>query len=198
VVRKGLLHYTWDYIHINPEVDLERNGQALLDAVLPNEKRSINEYWVPKERRLVAYYTYQLKNLGQTAPQRVERYHRVIKSVTHGQHSLEGSAKALCAKISSIHIELTTSEDRATTDQSRALDAYVFRHLVGTVSLFAIMMVQKEWIEMSTKMLAAEELRECYCDILNRYSLPCRHYLRPIWETETSTPRSFLHPRWWL
>lgn len=45
---------------------------------------------------------------------------------------------------------------------------------------------------------AAQELADCCCAILTRFSLPCRHYLRPLWDTGSPIPRSFLHQRWWL
>jgi MULE transposase domain len=198
VKSEGLSHYIWAYIQSETETELKKNRTVLLNALQPMEQRYINEYYVPKERRFVAFYTRQLKNLGQSATQRVESYHRVLKSVTHGKLSLEASAKSLCAKVNDIYVHLNTAEDQAALNRFTALDLNIFRLLVGSVSLFAIKQTQGEWIQMRAKLQTNQELGECHCNILQQYSLPCRHYLRLLWNTGAPIPRSFLHPRWWL
>lgn len=199
VKHKGLKHYIWDYIQSETEEELERNRTTFLNALQPIEQRYIDDNYVPKELRFVTCHTRKLKNLGQNATQRVESYHRVIHGVTHGKLSLEASAKALCAKINEIYIQLATAEDQAALNQFTALDINVFRLLIGSVSLFAIKQVQGEWFGMRNQLRENQQLGQCgSCDILLRYSLPCRHYLQPLWDSGASIPRSLLHPRWWL
>jgi hypothetical protein len=36
------------------------------------------------------------------------------------------------------------------------------------------------------------------CELLIRFGLPCRHYLRQACLNGSPIPRSLLHPRWWL
>src|SRR5271155_149362 len=43
-----------------------------------------------------------------------------------------------------------------------------------------------------------DNLGPCDCEILYRYSLPCKHYLYRVAQTGLPIPRSLLRPRWWL
>lgn len=194
----GLTNLIWAYIQSESEQLLETNRAALLDALQVPEKEYLNNNYVSKERRFVGCYTSKMKNLGQAATQRSESYHRVLKQVTHQTFSLEASAKALCGKLNEIYTLLSTAEDQAAMNRLTALDTHFFRLLTGSVSLFAIKTVQQEWIAMLSAPQRRQELDECSCSILAQYSLPCRHYLRPLYEEGTPIPRSFLHPRWWL
>jgi len=38
----------------------------------------------------------------------------------------------------------------------------------------------------------------CQCELLLRYSLPCRHYLQEIYRNGLPIPRSLVHQRWWI
>lgn len=199
VEHEGLLHYIWRWIQSPTKEALERNRTALLNALQAPEQQYILDYYRPKEERFVACYTHYSKNLGQNATQRVESYHRVLKDVTHSKFSLQESAKALCGKLNDIYTQLATAEDQAAINRLTALDMNFFRLLVASVSIFAIKETQKEWLAMIAKLRAGEQLEEdCHCVILSRYSLPCCHYLRPLYDAGTPIPRSFLHPRWWL
>lgn len=195
---EGLKDLTWAYLKSNTLTELDANRQRLLDALRPAEQQYIMNTWIPKEQRVIFCYTRKLPNLGAASSQRVESYHPIIHSITHGQLSLEDSAKQLCAKLSDVYTGLSMDEDSAMMNRAIALDMNVFRHLVGSVSLPAIRYVEKEWLQLGQMKVANEELGPCDCDILLRYSLPCRHYLLTVYETGMPIPRSLLHPRWWL
>src|SRR5207248_10998319 len=42
------------------------------------------------------------------------------------------------------------------------------------------------------------DLGPCGCQLLLRYSLPCKHYLLRACQTGIPLPKSLVHPRWWL
>jgi hypothetical protein len=47
----------------------------------------------------------------------------------------------------------------------------------------------------TTKDIANEQ---CSCELLLRFSLPCKHYLLQAAQTGQPLPKSLFHPRWWL
>ena len=76
----------------------------------------------------------------------------------------------------------------------------VFKHLVGVVNTPAIRMVEKEWLKLQDLLLEdkRDELKECECQLLLRYSLPCKHHLLRACLSSEPLPKSLIHPRWWL
>src|SRR5271170_7392949 len=42
------------------------------------------------------------------------------------------------------------------------------------------------------------DLGPCSCQLLLRYSLPCRHHLLQACQSGISLPKSLVHSRWWL
>jgi MULE transposase domain len=174
VIQKGLLRFAWEYVQSKTKVELKRNRTVLLNALQPVEKRYTNDYYIPKEHRIVVYYTNLLRNLGQSATIVLSRASRTVSTLLK-------LLQTLCAKINQIHLDLTTSKDRAKANKLTALDINVFRYFMGSVSLFAIQNVQEEWFEMNIKLQAKQELGDCVCELLTRYSLSYRHYLRSLW-----------------
>ena len=85
----------------------------------------------------------------------------------------------------------------------RTLDRRAFIQLTDTVTTYAIENIAREWE--STKqavdqdeLSATVEREHCQCEILLRYSLPCRHYLQDVYRNGQPIPRSLIHPRWWI
>lgn len=195
----GLKDYCWDYVKSSTLIELQEKRQMVLNHLQPSEQAYIRDIWGPKEPRVVQYYIRLLPNLGAGSSQRVERYHANIKKVVQGQFSLACSTKKICDTATDLTIQLRTDEDKALMNRSVALDMNFFQHLVGTVSRKAIKLIETEWLVMTALLQQNQELGECaFCDILNRYSLPCRHYLRHAYEEGISIPRSLVHPRWWV
>jgi hypothetical protein len=199
---KGLTDHSWDYIESATEDELETNRTKLINALRPKERGYITDTWLPKEHRVIFCYTKLLPNLGCVATQRSETYHRPLKKVTNGQLSLEDSASAISTKILSILKDLSMDEDRALIDTDLALDMNAFRDLVNVVSIDAIRRIEKEWLllhELTHEAGTTDiDLGPCECELLLRFSLPCKHHLLQACQSGTPLPKSLVHPRWWL
>jgi hypothetical protein len=93
-------------------------------------------------------------------------------------------------------------EDRALIDTDLALDMNAFRDLVNVVSIDAIRRIEKEWLllhELTHEAGTTDiDLGPCECELLLRFSLPCKHHLLQACQSGTPLPKSLVHPRWWL
>jgi hypothetical protein len=93
-------------------------------------------------------------------------------------------------------------EDRALIDADLALDMNAFRDLVNVVSIDAIRRIEKEWIllhELTDEAGTTDiNLEPCECELLLRFSLPCKHHLLQACQSGIPLPKSLVHPRWWL
>jgi hypothetical protein len=151
---------------------------------------------------VVFCYTKLLHNLGCNSTQRSESYHPPIKTATNGQLSLDDAVAAISNKTLTIYKLLSIDEDRALIDADLALDMHAFKFLINTVSIQAIRLIEKEWIALHKVVQEAGtinlDLGPCDCQLLLRYSLPCKHYLLRACQTGIPLPKSLVHPRWWL
>lgn len=66
---------------------------------------------VPKEERLIYYYTKFYPNLGSTSSQRGESHHPIMREITNGQLTIGGPAERLVSKALSILKNLAVDED---------------------------------------------------------------------------------------
>jgi hypothetical protein len=198
----GLADLSWAYIKSDTLELLETNRAKLIAALRPKERSYIMEIWLPKEHRVVFCYTKLLNNLGCNATQRSESYHPPLKAVTNGQLSLDDAVAAISNKTHAIYKLLSMDEDRALIDADLALDTKAFKFLINAVSIKAIRLIEEEWIalhELVQKAGTTElDLGPCACQLLLRYSLPCKHHLLQACQTGVPLPKSLVHPRWWL
>jgi hypothetical protein len=51
--------------------------------------------------------------------------------------------------------------------------------LIGNISKLALKLVQQEWVKLPDLVANMDEIElgSCYCELLVRYGLPCKHYL---------------------
>jgi len=123
-------------------------------------------------------------------------------SVTNGQLSLDDAVAAISSKTLAIYKLLSMDEDRALIDADLALDTQAFKFLINAVSIKAIRWIEEEWIALHELVQEAGstdlDLGPCGCQLLLRYSLPCKHYLLQACQTGIPLPKSLVHPRWWL
>ena len=192
----------WTYVKSATVQDLEDNRQRLLNELKPAEQRYITETWLPKEDRVVYYYTNTYMNLGCTSSSRSESYHPVIRAMVHGQLSLEQSVKRLVATVLSIFKTLDSDEDTSQRDRPHRLqrDRAAFRFLFDEISLFALNKLVNEW-EMAKQIAADQENLNselCRCELLLRWYLPCKHHLLSVARSGQPIPKSLIHPRWWI
>jgi hypothetical protein len=111
---------------------------------------------------------------------------------------LEESVRRLIRKLKKVYRDLATDEDLSRIKAAGAVDMKVFGVLVGSVTLFATDKLRTEWSSVLCTVANQETLGSCNCEILHRYSLPCKHYLYLVAQKGVQIPRSLLHPRWWL
>jgi MULE transposase domain len=192
----------WIYIKSATAQELEDNRERLIEELRPAEKKYIRETWLPKEERVVYYYTDKYMNLGCTSSSRSESYHPVLRVMTNGQLSLEQSAKRLASTVISLLKALDLDEDSSERDRPRRLqrDKAAFRFLFDEISLFALNKLADEW-ELVKRIAAnlddiGNEL--CQCQLLLRWYLPCKHHLFAIVKSGQPIPKSLIHPRWWI
>jgi len=199
----GLADLTWQYLKSPTLTDLATNRERLLAALKPAEVKYVQQNWVPKEDRVIAAYTRAYPNLGATATQRGESYHPVLRQTTNALLPLEESMQRLVQKLNQVFRDLATDEDSSRTKAAGALDVKVFKSLIGNVTSFAIDKLHNEWKVITDHIAVTNEdtlarSPSCDCEILHRYSLPCKHFLLRVAQRGSPIPRSLLHPRWWL
>jgi hypothetical protein len=77
-----------------------------------------------------------------------------------------------------------------------------FAFLTDTISIWAVRKISREW-ETTKKAIEAKTLFPTFtlcqeCELILRWSLPCRHHLAQAYITGQPIPRSLVHPRWWI
>ena len=154
----------------------------------------------------MACYTRNYRNLGCFSTQRNESMHPILKAVMNPQATLENAVKAMQAELRLWYKNLRTKIAKSRIDRPRAVDFMAFHVVIGKITIFAIKMVNPEWIE--TKKLVEEKeahmsdwepfIEPCNCEILVRYLLPCRHLLFRACDEGFPIPQSLFHPRWWI
>ena len=80
----------------------------------------------------------------------------------------------------------------------RVAQDVAFRNLRFNVSDFALKKLATEWDALRQMPQNDINLGPCNCEVLLRFGISCRHYLRRAYLTGEPIPRSLLHPRWWL
>lgn len=115
---------------------------------------------------------------------------------------MEEATRRLGGTIKAKFRELNEIEAFTGSRLPRTLDLQAFQWLADTVTFQAIKWLSSEW--QATKLGCQDgsleaELTPCNsCELLLRFGLPCKHYLRQICLNGSPIPRSLLHPRWWL
>lgn len=102
------------------------------------------------KNRVIAAYTQKYPNLGATATQRFESYHPVPRRTTTALLPLEESMQRLIGKLNLVYWDLATDKDSSYITAAGAVDMKVFKLLIGTVTLFAIDKLRREWIVFDT------------------------------------------------
>jgi hypothetical protein len=75
-------------------------------------------------------------------------------------------------------------------------EGVAFQLLRNQVTIKAMKLLKAEWITLEADIAADQPLGDYHYQILLRYGLACKHYLKRIYERGQPIPRSLLHPRW--
>ena len=75
---KGYLkEIRWLFIHSKTAADVEVNRQEIHSKLQASEIEYLNQFWRPKEKQFLCFYTCQYSNLGSHSNQRSESIHPV-------------------------------------------------------------------------------------------------------------------------
>jgi hypothetical protein len=84
----------------------------------------------------------------------------------------------------------------------RNSDLHAYSLLTDQVTRFAMEKIAEDWeackqaVSTGTTEIIANQ--QCSCELLLRFSLPCKHYLLQAAQAGQPLPKSLFHPRWWL
>jgi hypothetical protein len=98
--------------------------------------------------------------------------------------------------------DLDEEESKSHGVMLRTLDLQAFSVCTGQITHYALEKIAKDWeackqaVSTGTTEVIANE--ECSCELLLRFSLPCKHHLLHAAQSGQPIPRSLFHPRWWL
>jgi hypothetical protein len=157
---------------------------------------------VPNESQFLRLHTSKYANLGCYSSKRAESFHPVLKALLNQQLSLEEATRRLGSTIVSIIKKRATAESQEGKNLPRTLDFKAFTYLVDHITIFAISKISAEW-EATKVAIINNSLLPIFitcteCELMLRYSLPCRHHLAQACLTGQPIPKSLVHPRWWI
>ena len=122
-----------------------------------------------------------------------------MREVTNAQLSLEESAKRLALKVRLIIKDIKSDETISYRAYSRLTQTNTFKSLRMKVTNSALIMIEREWLELQELMANGQGLSKPYdCEILSRFGIACRHYLLTAFLENLKLLKTLLHPRWWL
>jgi hypothetical protein len=195
--RQDLHNLTWNYIKSSTTETLETNRSALCDELKEDEVRYIRENWVPKEAKIIRYYTKLYANLGVHGTSRTEGLHPVLKKELSPSTPLPLAIKRVAKAVIRVVKELAKAEQEGLVTRPRTLDIKAFQLVLGKITIQALNRISPEWNEAKKLALLPEgaadystvggimrqgidnliEPGQCMCENPVRFSLPCRHNL---------------------
>jgi hypothetical protein len=192
----------WDYIKSSTTSELAKNRAQLYAQLKPDEIAYIKRYWVPKESQFLRIHTSKYANLGCYSSQRVKSFHPILKTLLNQQLSLEEATRHLGSTIVAVIKKRALEESQEGKNLPRTLDLKAFTYLVDNDTKFAISKISSEW-EATKIAVASNSLLPIFvacieCELMLRYSLPCRHHLAQACLTSQPIPKSLIHPHWWI
>ena len=196
----GLKQLIRNYIYSYTLDDLEANRTLLVNALQPEDRQYIADNWQVKESRFVVAYTKQYANLGCRARQVVESQNSLIHQVTHGHMSIAASAAGIADWNRDFFNGLMEEEDRSMAEKAVGIDRHAFQLLTGTVSLYAISLIDRQWTKLKQLVGNGGDIASwpCRCVLRQQWLLPCYHDLWKAYDTGIPLPKSLVHPRYWL
>ena len=123
-----------------------------------------------------------------------------MRQITNGQLSIEQSVRNLIRKMQSLLKDIAVDEEPSIRKYPRVAQLHgdAFRFLRGQITKYAILLLEEEWQQLELAISVNSDLGECFCSILLRFGLTCKHHLRRAYLFGQAIPKSLLHPRWWI
>jgi hypothetical protein len=167
-----------------------------------SEQNFVTKHWQPRESTFVSVYIKTSPNLGCNSTQRAESTYPITTTLLNHQLSLAEAAKRLNQGIKTLLRDLDALESESYRAFPRSFDLQAYSLLIGQVTKFAMEKVTQDWEACKqavssgiTEIIANEQ---CSCELLLRFSLPCKHHLLQAARTGQPIPVSLFHPRWRL
>ena len=206
--REELINLVNAWIKALTEDDVKKTRETLLIALEPIERKYLIDYYQPKEKQFLRFWTRTYRNLGVYSTQRNEGQHVVVKMPLTKHLQLHKAVEHLVQDLEpllSIHYNLI---NRQRNSRPRLLDLDAFSEVADLLTHFALDLLMTEWSNTKTMGLAIEmgeeetfncdlENPECplTCELPLRYSLPCKHWMYPAFLNSCQLPLSLFHPR---
>ena len=198
--REQIIAQFWRYCKAQTLTEIIKQRLELTALLTQTDEDYVLRTWQPKEPQFLHFYTREYPNLGCFSNQRAESTHPIIKSILNPQLHLAEATNRLNQTIRQKLRFLASEEINSGGKLPRTLDRRAFSQLIDTITIYAIEKIAKEWEDTKEKVddNSLETTELCSCEILLRFSLPCRHYLQEIYRNGQPIPRSLCHPRWWI
>ena len=201
-LREQITAQFWQYCTASTTTQITDQRLELTALLTEEDVEFVLNTWKPKEKQFLRFYTSKYPNLGCYSNQRSESTHVIMKESLNPQLRLSEATTRLDQTIRRKIKEIVNEEAISGNKIPRTLDQRAFIQLIHTVTIYAIDIIAKEWESTKQAVDQGQELpataESCECEILLRYSLPCRHYLQEIYRNGQPIPRSLVHPRWWV
>jgi hypothetical protein len=162
------------------------------------ERLYIYNHWLPKETQVIRCFTSLLPNLNCFSTQREEGMHPMVKTVLNHQLRLNEAIARLKREMELAVERLQEAEQTDRARNRRVLEGnswYVIREVVAS---WPLIIVRGQWDQLAQiKTSLGAQLPVCQCGFVERFGLPCLHYLERAWDEHIPLPLTLIHSRWW-
>ena len=148
---KHIWDLIWAYVKSMTPEELTKNQKALMVPLRAEERRYLDEEWMPKEHAVIRVYTSQYPKLGWYTTQRNEGMHPIIKDSLGEQKTIPNACAALALKTTKITQKIRIEEDKSRTNTPCLIDKEAFKVLIGRVTSYFLTLLSveleetKEW-----------------------------------------------------
>jgi hypothetical protein len=196
--RDAIMRLVWAYVKSASEQDLETNRAAMMESMKPGKKAYINVHWRPREKQVIRCYTSLFLNLNCFTTQREEGQHPMVKTVLNHQLRLDEAVLRLNGEMTLAVERLQEAEQHDQARNRRVLEANSWYLVREVVASWPLLVLEKEWAQLARFKTAHEALpTPCLCGLVERFGLPCSHYLERAWDEALPLPLTLIHSRWW-
>jgi MULE transposase domain len=121
-IRNEIKDLIWRFIKSETAADIEANRQEIYLRLQASEIEYLEQFWRPKEKQILRFFTRRYSNLGAHSNQRSESIHPVTKEILNKQLSLEEAARRFRTTIQFRFRQLTVEETNSGGRLPRTLD----------------------------------------------------------------------------
>jgi hypothetical protein len=195
--REVIMRLVWAYIQSATEEDLEANRAVMMGRMKLGEQTYINTHWRPKEKQIIRCFTSLNPNLNCFSSQRDEGMHPMIKTVLNPQIRLDEAVGRLDTEMKLAIERIQEAEQSDKVRNRRVLEGNSWYCVREVVASWALKTVETQWAQLAQLRATQAPLPQCQCRFVERFGLPCLHYLEKAWNETLPIPLTLIHSRWW-